>query len=147
MKHTLMAALLVMLASPVLAGGHSATGDVVAGEIAYSKQCVACHVVVNDDGEKLAGRNGKSGPNLYNIAGAGAGMVEGYRYGKSIVAAGAENGLVWTEATFVAYVQNPKGFLRSYLNDKKARAKMSYKVRNEEDAHNIYAYLFSLYAE
>ena len=89
-----MAALLVMLASPVLAGGHAATGDA-----------------------------------------------------KSIVAAGAENGLVWTEATFVAYVQNPKGFLRSYLNDKKARAKMSYKVRNEEDAHNIYAYLFSLYAE
>ena len=74
-------------------------------------------------------------------------MVEGYRYGKSIVAAGAGNGLVWTEATFVAYVQDPKGFLRTYLNDKKARAKMSYKVRNEEDAHNIYAYLFSLYAE
>ena len=144
MKHTLIAALSLMLASPVMAGGHSATGDVVAGEIAYSKQCVACHVVVNDDGEKLAGRNGKSGPNLYNIAGASAGIVEDYRYGKSIVAAGAKNGLIWTEETFVAYVQDPKGFLRSFLEDKKARAKMSYKVRNEDDARNIYAYLFSL---
>ena len=116
----------------------------LAGEAAYGKQCVACHVVVNDDGEKLAGRNGKSGPNLYNIAGAGAGMVEDYRYGKSIVAAGAKNGLIWTEETFVAYVQDPKGFLRSFLDDKKARAKMSFKVRNEDDARNIYAYLFSL---
>tara|TARA_B100000780_G_scaffold215080_1_gene154486 strand:- start:168 stop:578 length:411 start_codon:yes stop_codon:yes gene_type:complete len=136
-----------MLTSSVLADGNPVTGDVIAGEIAYSKQCVACHVVVNDDGKKLAGRNGKSGPNLYNIAGAVAGMVEGYRYGKSIVAAGAENSLVWTEDTFVAYVQDPKGFLRTYLDDKKARAKMSYKVRNEEDARNIYAYLFSLYTE
>jgi len=147
MKHTVSAVLLLMLTSSVLADGNPVTGDVIAGEIAYSKQCVACHVVVNDDGKKLAGRNGKSGPNLYNIAGAVAGMVEGYRYGKSIVAAGAENSLVWTEDTFVAYVQDPKGFLRTYLDDKKARAKMSYKVRDEEDARNIYAYLFSLYTE
>ena len=147
MKHTVSAVLLLMLTSSVLADGNPVTGDVIAGEIAYSKQCVACHVVVNDDGKKLAGRNGKSGPNLYNIAGAVAGMVEGYRYGKSIVAAGAENSLVWTEDTFVAYVQDPNGFLRTYLDDKKARAKMSYKVRNEEDARNIYAYLFSLYTE
>ena len=147
MKHTVSAVLLLVLTSSVLADGNPVTGDVIAGEIAYSKQCVACHVVVNDDGKKLAGRNGKSGPNLYNIAGAVAGMVEGYRYGKSIVAAGAENSLVWTEDTFVAYVQDPKGFLRTYLDDKKARAKMSYKVRDEEDARNIYAYLFSLYTE
>jgi cytochrome c len=33
------------------------------------------------------------------------------------------------------------------LDDKKARAKMSYKVRDEEDARNVYAYLFSLSAE
>ena len=147
MKHTVSAVLLLVLTSSVLADGNPVTGDVIAGEIAYSKQCVACHVVVNDDGKKLAGRNGKSGPNLYNIAGAVAGMVEGYRYGKSIVAAGGENSLVWTEDTFVAYVQDPKGFLRTYLDDKKVRAKMSYKVRDEEDARNIYAYLFSLYTE
>ena len=147
MKHTLIAALSLMLASPVLAGGHAATGDAVAGEAVFGKQCVACHLVVNDDGEKLAGRNGKSGPNLYNIAGAGAGMVKDYRYGKSIVTAGTKNGLIWNEETFVAYVQDPKSFLRTFLDDKKARAKMSYKVRDEEDARNVYAYLFSLSAE
>lgn len=147
MKHTLIAALSLMLVSPVLAGGHAATGDSVAGEAVFGNQCVACHLVVNDDGEKLAGRNGKSGPNLYNIAGAGAGMVKGYRYGQSIVIAGSENGLIWNEETFVAYVQDPKGFLRTFLDDKKARAKMSYKVRDEEDARNVYAYLFSLSAD
>lgn len=136
-----------MLYSPVLADGYFGSGDMAAGEVSFSKQCVACHLVVNGKGEKLAGRNGKSGPNLYNLAGAGAGMVEGYRYGKSIVAAGAKNGLIWTEETFVSYVQDPKGFLRAFLDDSKARAKMSYKVRKEEDARNIYAYLFSLSSE
>ena len=71
-------------------------------------------------------------------------MVGGYRYGKSIIVAGAKNSLIWTEETFVGYVQNPKEFLRAFLDDSKARAKMSYKVRKEEDARNVYAYLFSL---
>ena len=112
--------------------------------MAFNKQCVACHVVVTDAGEKLAGRNSKSGPNLYNIAGATAGAIPGYRYGKSLVKAGAELGLIWTEETFSAYVQDPKDFLKVFLDDKKARAKMSFKVRKEEDARNIYAYLYSI---
>lgn len=144
MKYTLIAALILMQSLSALADGHAASGDVAVGEAEFSKQCVACHLVINDEGKKLAGRNGKSGPNLYNVAGAGAGMVGGYRYGKSIIVAGAENSLIWTEETFVGYVQNPKEFLRAFLDDSKARAKMSYKVRKEEDARNIYAYLFSL---
>jgi cytochrome c len=78
------------------------------------------------------------------MAGATAGAVPGYRYGKSLVKAGAEQGLIWTEETFSAYVQNPKDFLKEFLDDKKARAKMSFKVRKEEDARNIYAYLYSI---
>ena len=134
----------VMLGSGASADGHSASGDASAGKLAFNKQCVACHVVVTDAGEKLAGRNSKSGPNLYNIAGATAGAVPGYRYGKSLVKAGAELGLIWTEETFSAYVQDPKDFLKVFLVDKKARAKMSFKVRKEEDARNIYSYLYSI---
>ena len=52
-----------MMASGALADDHSASGDASAGEVAFNKQCVACHVVVTDAGEKLAGRNSKSGPN------------------------------------------------------------------------------------
>ena len=135
---------LILCATPVFPDAPTPPGDVFAGATAFKKQCTSCHIVVNEVGEKLAGRNSKSGPNLYNIAGASAGTVEGYRYGKSLTAAGAENGLVWTNETFTAYVQDPKGFLREFLDDKRARAKMSFRVRNEEDAVNIYAYLYSL---
>ena len=131
------------MASGAWADGHSASGDASAGEVAFNKQCVACHVVVTDAGEKLAGRNSKSGPNLYNIAGATAGAVPGYRYGKYLVKAGAELGLIWTQETFSAYVQDPMDFLKVFLDDKGARAKMSFKVRKEEAARNIYAYLYS----
>jgi len=61
-----------------------------------------------------------------------------------LVKAGAELGLIWIEETFSAYVQDPKGFLKVFLDDKKARAKMSFKVRKEEDARNIYAYLYRI---
>lgn len=133
------AALFAVAAAPVLADGH-ASGDAAAGEAAFNKQCVACHVIVDDAGKKLGGKNGKSGPNLYNVANRQSGIVEGFRYGKSIVEAG-EAGLIWDEANFVAYVQDPTKYLREVLDNKRARGKMSYKVRKEEDAVNLYAYL------
>ena len=136
-----MAIAATFLAVPAFAESH-ASGDPAAGADAFS-QCQACHVVRNDAGETLAGRNAKSGPNLWAIAGSKAGAVEGFRYGKSIVEAG-EAGLVWDEANFVAYVSDPTGFLRTYLDDSKARGKMSFRVRKEEDAVNLYAYLASL---
>ena len=143
MKKLACIAMLTGFAAPAFAEAH-VSGDVANGEAQFDRQCVACHVVVDSSGKKLAGRNGRSGPNLHNVAGAVAGKVNGYRYGKSIVVAGAKNGLLWNEENFVAYVQDPKGFLRLFLGDKKARAKMTYKVRKERDAIYIYAYLLSL---
>lgn len=140
MKTTMIATGLALLAAPGLA--QDANGDAAAGEAVF-KQCATCHVVVNDAGETLAGRNGKVGPNLYGVAGRTAGTVEGFNYGDAIVKAG-EQGLEWTEDNFVAYVQNPSGFLQEYLADKTARTKMVYHVRSEEDAANVYAYLASL---
>ncbi|WP_226780031.1 c-type cytochrome [Oceaniglobus trochenteri] len=130
-----------LLATPVLAESH-VSGDAAAGEDAF-RQCISCHVVQNDDGETLAGRNAKTGPNLYGVAGRQAGMAEGYRFGKSMKEAG-EKGLEWTEEHFVAYVMDPTAYLREFLDDSKARGKMAFKVRKEEDAVNIYAYLASL---
>lgn len=138
------AAALAILAGPVLAGGHAPTqGDAAAGEEAFNKQCVSCHVVVNDAGETLAGRNAKTGPNLYAVAGRTFGAVEDFRYGDGIEAAG-EAGIVIDEANFVGYVQDPTGYLRETLDNNRARGKMSFRVRDEADAYNIYAYLFSL---
>jgi cytochrome c len=144
-KISITAAALCLLAGPVFAESHAMaepTGDAAAGEAVF-RQCQTCHVVENADGEVLAGRNAKTGPNLYGIAGRTAGSVEDFRYKDSIVAAG-EGGLVWDETTFVAYVQDPQGFLRTTLDDSKARSGMSFRLRSEDDAVNLWAYLYSL---
>ncbi len=129
------------LAVPAFADGH-ASGDAAAGEKAF-RQCISCHVVVDDAGETLAGKKAKTGPNLYGIVGGNFGMVDGFRYSDiNQLAAGMED-LKVTEEVFVAYVQDPTGYLREATGDS-GRSKMTYKVRKEEDAVNIYAYLASL---
>lgn len=135
-----LAAAMSLAAAPVLA--QDASGDAAAGENAF-RQCVACHVVVNDAGETLAGKAAKVGPNLYGVAGRQAGQVEGFRYSKSMEEAG-EKGLTWTEDQFIVYVQDPTAFLRDYLGDSKARGSMTHKVRKEQEAIDVYAYLASL---
>lgn len=127
-----------LLTAPAFADEH-ASGDPDAGEAVF-KKCMSCHVIADPDGNVLAGRNAKTGPNLYGIVGTKAGEVEGFRFGKSILAAG-EAGLVWDEETFVAYVQDPKAFLREFLDDSKARTKMSFKLRDEQDAKDVFAFI------
>lgn len=146
MKTTIVAAAtlaLSSLAAPAFADGHTvASGDAAAGEKAF-RQCQSCHVVQDADGNTLAGRAAKTGPNLYGIAGATAGKVEGFGYSDGHVAAG-DAGLVFDEASFVAYVQDPTAKIREVSGDSSARSKMSFRVRKEEDAVNLYAYIKSL---
>lgn len=146
MKVTMIAAAAAaLMAAPAFAESHvdtTATGDAAAGESAF-RQCQSCHVVQNEAGEVLAGRAAKTGPNLYGIAGATAGQVEGFNYSDGLVAAGAA-GMVYDEATFVAYVQDPTAKIREASGDDGARSKMSFRVRKEEDAVNLYAYIQSL---
>ncbi len=131
---------LSLLAAPLLADGH-ATGDAAAGEQIFRK-CKACHALIADD-ETVIQKGGKSGPNLFGIYTRQAGAAEGYKFGKSIIAAG-EAGLAWDEASFVEYVANPKKFLGTYLDDKKAKSKMSFKLKDADDAANVWAYLVSV---
>jgi cytochrome c len=128
------------LAMPAMAQDMS--GDASAGEDVF-RQCQTCHVVENEAGETLAGRNAQTGPNLYGVVGRQAGIVEGFNYGDDLVAAG-EQGLNWNEEELAAYLQDPTGYLREVLDDSRARGKMSYRVRSEEDALNVIAYLHSL---
>ena len=94
----------------------------------------------------LAGRNARTGPNLYAIAGRQIGAIEDFRYGDSVLELG-EAGTVWTEESFVGYVQDPTGWLRETLDNNRARGKMAYRVRDQEEAINIYAYLATFGAE
>ncbi len=136
-----LTAALLVAAAPAFA--QDATGDAAAGEQVF-RQCQTCHAVVDAEGTALAGRaQVRTGPNLYGVAGRTAGTVEEFRYSDSMVAAG-EQGLVWDEASFVAYVLDPTPYLREYLGDDSARGNMTYKVRSEDDAKNVYAYITSL---
>ena len=133
-------ALLAVLATataPAFAGG-----DAVKGEAVF-KQCQACHVVADPDGKVLAGKASKTGPNLYGVIGRAAGSYPEFKYGESMIAAGAA-GLVWDEAKFIEYVQDPQAFLKTQLADKSAKGKMAFKVKNAEMAADVYAYLVSL---
>jgi len=143
MKFTWIAATTIaLIGGAAFAQDSMPSGDPAAGEKLFN-QCQTCHVVVNDDGETLAGRNARTGPNLYGVAGRPAGSVEDFRYSSSMTEAG-EAGLVWNEEDFVAYVMDPTGFLRAYLDDNRARGQMAFRVRSEDDAANLYAYLASL---
>ena len=132
-----------LLASPAFPESH-VTGDAEAGGEAFNRQCVACHVVENAEGEILAGRKVRTGPNLYGVVNRALGTAEGFKYGKSMIEAGDEGGLTWTEENFVGYVQDPTPWLREALDDKRARGKMAFKVKDADDATNIYAYLASI---
>jgi cytochrome c len=126
------------LATAGFAESHPGSGDVPAGEKYFGK-CKACHMIQNADGEAIV-KGGKTGPNLYGIVGRQAGTVEGFRYGDALVAAG-EAGLVWDEASFVGYGQNPKGFLSDTLGGS-AKSKMSFRLK--KGMEDVYAYLASV---
>ncbi len=145
MKTLTLAAALALLSAPAFAESHvvAPTGDAAAGEAQFARQCVACHVVVNDAGETLAGRNAHVGPNLFKVAHRVLGSYPDFDYGDSLVTLG-ERGEAWNEEMFVGYVQDPTGWLRETLEDRRARGKMAFQVRDEQQARDIYAYLDSL---
>ena len=143
-------ATLMMLSAPAIAADDAAADaivpsstDIAAGEEAFGKQCVSCHVVKSGDGELLAGKRGRQGPNLYGTAGGQVAHDADFRYGKPMAEAG-EMGLVWDEENFVAYVQDPTDWLRAATDDKKARSRMGWKVRDPQEAADLYAYLYSI---
>ena len=141
MKLTLTALALATLALPALAQ-EVPTGDAALGEKVFAK-CQTCHVIANEAGEILAGKAGKTGPNLYGLPGRVAGTYPEFKYGESIVALGA-SGFTWNEADFVTYVADPGKFLKEKTGDKAAKTKMSFKLPKEEDAKNVYAFISSL---
>lgn len=136
MKLTLTALAFASLAVPAFAQ------DIEAGKKVFN-QCQTCHVVANEAGEVLAGKNAKTGPNLYGMPGRVIGTYPEFEYGESIVALGA-TGAVWDEASFVEYVQDPAKFLKAKLGDDKAKSKMAFKLKKPEDAANLWAFISSL---
>lgn len=139
MQRTLAAIIaMTFAAAPAFADGHGGAGDAAAGEKTFNK-CKSCHMIVSDAGDEIV-KGGKVGPNLYGIIGRQAG-TEDFNYGDDLVAAG-EAGLVWDAANLVEYTQDPRAFLRAYLDDSKAKSKMAYKLKS--GGEDVAAYLASV---
>ncbi len=132
---------MALMSAPAFAESH-ASGDAEAGEKGFNR-CKACHAIVDADGEVIL-KGGRTGPNLYGLNARKAGTVEDFAgYGDALVEAG-EKGLEWDESNFVEYVADPKKFLVEHNDDKRAKSKMSFKLKKEEDAKDIWAYLVSV---
>ena len=129
--------LAALFAMTVAAAPAFAEGDAAAGEKAFNK-CKSCHMIVSDAGDEIV-KGGKVGPNLYGVIRRVAGSAD-FKYGKDIVAAG-EAGLVWDVANLAEYIADPRAFLRTYLDDSKAKSKMAYKLKKGGD--DVAAYLAS----
>jgi len=133
MKKQILAA--AFFSATTFAASSAVAGDVAKGEAIF-KKCASCHMV----GE---GAKNKVGPILTNVVGSKMASVEGYKYGKSIIALG-ETGATWSEEEIFAYLENPKKYLRAKLDDKKAKSKMSFKLKKEDQRKDVIAYLASL---
>lgn len=115
-------------AAPVDAVATLDPAMIAAGEKAFGK-CKSCHQV--GDGAKH-----RSGPQLTGIMGSTIGAQDGFRYSKVMAAAGAE-GRVWTEEELVAFLTDPKGYMKG--------TKMSFRgFKDAADAEALAAYLQSM---
>jgi cytochrome c len=100
----------------------SCAQDVEAGERSFRK-CSACHRV-GEDARNLIG------PKLNGLDGGKSGAVEGYDY----TAVNKNAGIVWSEATFREYIQNPAA--------KMPGTKMFFPgIKDENEISDLWAYL------
>ena len=123
-----------------LSGAALAKGDAAEGEKIF-KKCRSCHMIAN--GDEVIFKGGKTGPNLYGIIGRAAGSTD-FKYSKSMIAAG-EDGLIWTEELVAEFVSDPSAFLKTTMDDSKAKSKMSIKLR--KGGADVAAYLASVSPE
>jgi cytochrome c len=123
----------VLLSSPALAA------DAAKGEADF-KKCKSCHAITAADGTEVV-KGGKTGPNLWGVIGRQIGTYPDFKYGDSIVAAGAD-GSVWDEASIAAYLVDPAAFLKEKTGDAGAKSKMTFKLA--KGGEDMAAYLATL---
>ncbi len=120
---------LILVSAPALADG-----DPEKGKKEFRK-CSTCHAL--EEGKK------KIGPTLFKILGRTAGEVDGFKYSQSYLDAG-KKGLKWDKENLIAYLENPKEFLKQYLGEEKVKTKMLLKIKKIDAREDIVAYLETL---
>lgn len=134
----------VAIVALVAAAGHAQAGDASAGQAAFARHCASCHMIVSNSGQTIQ-KGGKTGPNLFGVVGRKAGSERefGNRYGDALVRAG-NNGLTWTEEQIADYVEDPRAFLRGYLDDRSAQSRMSFRLGDATAREDVAAFLASV---
>lgn len=114
--------LLIVTAVFTASAGLVFAQDLAAGANSF-KKCATCH----DVGETA---KNKVGPELNGLDGRKTGTVAGYNYSD----ANKNSGIVWSEATFLDYIKDPRA--------KIPNTKMAFAgIKNETEAKNLWAYL------
>ena len=116
----------------IIAGTPAVTQNAVKGEQLF-RRCATCHMIGDEARNRV-------GPVLTGVIGRPAGSYEAFAYSKSMLAAN-ESGLVWSQDQIVTYLENPTEFLRYFLQDPRARAKMTFRLRDEQDRRDVVTYL------
>ena len=114
--------LLIVTTVSVALSGMAFAQDLTAGATSF-KKCAPCH----DVGETA---KNKVGPLLNGLDGRKTGTITGYNYSE----ANKNSGIVWSEATFLDYIKDPKA--------KIPNTKMVFAgIKNEPEAKNLWTYL------
>jgi len=117
-----MRVLSIAIVAFFLSSGLAGAQDVEAGETSF-KKCQPCHDIGT-------GAANKVGPVLNGLDGRKSGSVEGYPYSD----ANKNSNIVWSEASFKEYIQDPRA--------KVPGTKMFFPgIKNEKEATDLWAYL------
>ena len=120
-------------------GSASFANDAVTRGEKIFKKCTSCHAVITPEGDIL-NQGGRAGPNLYAVIGRPAASTE-FRYSKALITAGAA-GLIWSPESIADFVTDPSAFLKLESGNKKARSKMSFRLK--KGAADVAIYLESV---
>jgi cytochrome c len=102
--------------------------DVAKGEISFHK-CLPCHSIGEDAENKI-------GPILNGLDGRHSGSVEGFEYSD----ANKNSGIVWNEAKFKEYIQDPRGVVPG--------TKMIFAgIKNPQEINDLWAYVSQFKAD
>jgi len=102
--------------------------DVGKGEISFHK-CLPCHAIGNDAQNKI-------GPELNGLDGRHSGSVAGFDYSD----ANKNSGIVWNEAKFKEYIQDPRGVIPG--------TKMIFAgIKNQQEIADLWAYISQFNAD
>jgi cytochrome c len=117
-----MKALVLVAAAWAATSGTVAAQDLAAGEQSFRK-CLPCHSVGEDARNKI-------GPVLNGLEGRKSGTIPDYSYSE----ANKKAEIVWSQATFKDYIQNPM--------TKVPGTKMAFAgIKNEKEIGDLWAYL------